>query len=193
MIRLLTLICLMPLMAFTQVESSKQTFEGPNLKATIASHKKVAILPFDVKITYRKQPKNFNVGANREHELKMLSTIQSNIYTFLLRKSKEYPVNLQNVDETNLLLKRAGMEGKLDELTKEEIATVLGVNALLGGQFESRQTQSDGTAIAAMVLLSGMGGRTGTGSLILTLNNAADGDLLWRFFKSMDDNVKGTN
>lgn len=131
--------------------------------------------------------------ANRQQELKMSTSIQSSMYTFLLRKSKEYPVNLQNVDETNLRLKRAGMEGRLDEFTKEEIADVLGVDGIMGGQFESRQTQSDGTAIAAMVLLGGTGGRTGTGSLILTLDNGSDGELLWRFFKSMDDNVIATS
>jgi len=191
--RLLLLICFAPFITFAQFEGSKQTFESPKLKTAIASHKMVAILPFDVKITYRKQPNNLNMEANRQQELKMSTSIQSSMYTFLLRKSKEYPVNLQNVDETNLRLKRAGMEGRLDEFTKEEIADVLGVDGIMGGQFESRQTQSDGTAIAAMVLLGGTGGRTGTGSLILTLDNGSDGELLWRFFKSMDDNVIATS
>ena len=176
-------------MAFSQFEGSKQTFESPKLTSSIAGHKMVAILPFDVKITYRKQPENLNVEANREQETKMSTMIQGSMYTFLLRKSKDYPVNLQNVEETNLLLKRAGMEGKLDGFTKKEIASVLGVDGILGGQFENRQTQSDGVAIAAMVLIGGAGGRTGTGTLTLTLNNGADGELLWRFYKSMNENV----
>jgi len=187
--RFIILLFFVPSMAFSQFEGSKQTFESPKLTSSIAGHKMVAILPFDVKITYRKQPENLNVEANREQETKMSTMIQGSMYTFLLRKSKDYPVNLQNVEETNLLLKRAGMEGKLDGFTKKEIASVLGVDGILGGQFENRQTQSDGVAIAAMVLIGGAGGRTGTGTLTLTLNNGADGELLWRFYKSMNENV----
>ena len=187
--KLISLFYFVPAMAFAQFEGSKQTFESPNLTTAIASHRMVAILPFDVRITYRKQPKNLNLEAEREQESKMSTTIQGSLYTYLLRRSTDYPVNLQNVDETNLLLKRAGMEGKLDQFTKQEIAEALGVDAVMGGRFETKQTQSELTAIAAMVLLDGAGGRTGTGSLTLTLNNGADGELLWRFYKSMDDNV----
>jgi hypothetical protein len=43
-----------------------------------------------------------------------------------------------------------------------------------------------------MILLGGLGGKTGSGSLTLTLSNGADGDLLWRFFKTMDDTVGGS-
>lgn len=187
--QLINLIYFIPFMAFAQLESSKQTFESPALQAAIASHKMIAILPFDVKLTYRKQPKNFSLKANREQEAKMSGTIQGSMYTYLLRRSKDYAVNLQNVDATNLLLKRAGMEGKLDQFTKVEIAAALGVDGILGGVFETKQTTSDGLAIAAMVILGGSGGKTGTGSLTLTLNNGSDGDLLWRFFKSMDEKV----
>ena len=84
------------------------------------------------------------------------------------------------------------MEGKLDQFTKEEIAAALGVDAVLGGSFKTERTNSDGVAIAAMVLLNGMGGITGTGSLTLTLNNGSNSELLWRFFKSMDYNFIGS-
>ena len=187
--RLLYLIFLVPFIAFAQFEGSKQVFKSPNLPAAIASHRTIAILPSDVLITYRKQPKNFNPGADREQEIKMPTSIQGSLYTYLLSHSNEYPISIQTVDETNLRLKRAGMEGNLDKFTKTEIATALGVHAVLSSRFEMRQTQSDGVAIATMVLVSGAGGRTGTGKLTLTLNNGTDGELLWRFYKSMNENV----
>ena len=140
-------------------------------------------------MTYRKQPKNFNPDADREQEIKMSTSIQGSLYTYLLRHSNEYPISIQTVDETNLRLKRAGMEGNPDKFTKTEIATALGVDAVLDSRFEMRHTQSDGVAIATMVLVSGAGGRTGTGKFTLTLNNGTDGELLWRFYKSMDENV----
>ena len=187
--RLLYLIFFVPFIAFAQFEGSKQVSKSPNLPAAIASHKTIAILPSDVLMTYRKQPKNFNPEAEREQEIKMSTSIQGSLYTYLLRHSNEYPISIQTMDETNLRLKRAGVEGNLDKFTKTEIATALGVDAVLGSRFEMRETQSDGLAIATMLLVSGAGGRTGTGKFTLTLNNGTDGELLWRFYKSMNENV----
>lgn len=183
------IIILMPLIALAQ---EKQTFESPNLKSIITKHKIVAILPYTVSITYRKQPKGFSAEANKAQELSMATSIQGSMYTYLLRRGKDYLVSFQDVDKTNVLLKRAGMEGKLNEFTMDEVAKTLGVDAVIGGRFETEQTKSDGAAIATMVLLGGLGGKTGSGSLTLTLSNGADGDLLWRFFKTMDDTVGGS-
>jgi hypothetical protein len=183
------IIILIPLIVLAQ---EKQTFESPNLKSIIAKHKIVAILPYTVSITYRKQPKGFSAEANKAQEQSMSTSIQGSMYTYLLRRGKDYLVSFQDVDKTNVLLKRAGMEGKLNEFTMDEVAKTLGVDAVIGGRFETEQTKSDGAAIATMILLGGLGGKTGSGSLTLTLSNGADGDLLWRFFKTMDDTVGGS-
>jgi hypothetical protein len=172
-------------------ESAKQIFENPKLKEEIANHKIVAIIPFKVSIKYRKQPKNFDLDANKEQEKSMATSIQSSMYTFLLRKGGDYTVDFQDVDKTNILLKKAGMLEKMDEFTKDEIAKVLGVDAVIGGTFESEQTRSDGAAIATTILFGSVGGKTGSGTSVLTLNNGKDGELLWRFFKTMDDNIFG--
>jgi hypothetical protein len=190
--KLILMAFFMPCIAMAQFEGSKQMFESPKLKSTIPLHKTVAILPFLVKITYRKQPKGYSLEGNKDQELTMTKSIQGSMYTYLLRKSDDFSVSFQDVDKTNILLKKAGMDGKLDEYTKDEVAKVLGVDAVLGGRFETEQTKSDGAAIATMVLLGGIGGKTGTGSLVLTLNNGPDGELLWRFFKTMDDSVGGS-
>lgn len=182
-------VILLALFANAQFEGSKQVFESPKLKSEIAVHKTVAILPFNTKITYKKQPKNFSPEANRDQEKTMSKSIQSSMYTFLLRKAGSYSVEFQDVDKTNILLKKAGMLDKLDEFTKDEIAKVLGVDGVLGGSFETEQSKSEAGAIASAVLFGGFGGKTGTGSLTLTLNNGSTGDLLWRFFKTMDDGI----
>lgn len=187
---LLTLsLVLLAFFANAQFEGSKQIFESPKLKTEIGKHKTVAILPFNTKISYKKQPKNFSAEANRDQEKTMSKSIQSSLYTFLLRKSSNYTVEFQDVDKTNILLKKAGMLDKLDEFTKDEIAKALGVDAVLGGSFETEQTKSEAGAIATAVLFGGLGGKTGTGSLTLTRNDGSNGDLLWRFFKTMDDGI----
>lgn len=174
---------------FSQFEGSKQIFESKNLKDKISSHKIVAILPFPTKITYKKLPKNFSPEANLQQEITMAKNIQSSMYTFLLRKAADYWVDFQDVEKTNILLKKAGVDLKLDETTKEEIAKILGVDALIGGNFIQEQSKSESGAIVSAVLFGGIGGKTGSGSLTLMLNNGSDGELLWRFYKTMDDNV----
>ena len=174
------------------VFSQKQIFSSPNLKEKISTQKIVAILPFTTSISYKKQPKNFSAEANREQEIKMAKNIQSSMYTFLLRKADKYTVSFQDVDKTNILLKKAGIEDKLDEMTKDEIDKVLGVDAALSGKFEQEQSKSETGAIVTAVLFGGFGGKTGSGTLTLTINNGDDGDdgeLLWRFMKTMDDNI----
>jgi len=180
---------LVVLVLFTNVYSQKQVFEAPNLKEKIATQKTVAIIPFNVTINYKKQPKNFSAEANKEQEKKMSKSVQTSMYTFLLRKRENYLVAFQDVDKTNILLKKAGMLDKLDEVTKDEIAKILGVDAVIGGNYEIEQTKSEAGAIATAVLLGGFGGKTGTGTLTMTINDGSDGELLWRFFKTLDDNI----
>lgn len=174
---------------FCKGYSQKQIFEVPNLNEKIALQKTVAIIPYEVTINYKKQPKNFNAEANKEQEKKMSKSVQTSMYTFLLRKKENYLVTFQDVDKTNILLKKAGMLDKLDEFTKDEIAKVLGVDAIIGGKYEIEQTKSEAGAIATAVLFGGFGGKTGTGTLTMTINDGVDGELLWRFFKTLDDSI----
>ncbi|MFC3561355.1 hypothetical protein [Pedobacter jamesrossensis] len=184
-----TILSLLIIALGFSANAQKQIFESPKLSSEIKNHKTVAILPFNTKITYKKQPKGFNAEANRDQEKTMSKSIQSSMYTFLLRKGKDYTVEFQDVDKTNILLKKAGISDKLDETTKDEIAKILGVDGVLGGSFETEQTKSEAGAIASAVLFGGFGGKTGTGTLTLTLNNGTTGDLLWRFFKTMDASI----
>lgn len=177
------------LLSVINVFGQKQIFKVKDLKERISTQKTVAILPFSTKITYRKQPKNFSEEANRAQEKKMEKQIQSSMYTFLLRKIDNYTVDFQDVDKTNVLLKKAGVENKLDEMTKDEIAKILGVDAVIGGKFEQEQSRSEAGAIVTTVLLGFGAGKTGSGTLTLTINDGKDGELLWRFFHTMDDNV----
>lgn len=188
LVLLLTVLCF-AVSTKAQFEGSKQIFSSPTLKEAISKQKVVAILPFNAKITYRRQPKNFSAEANRDQEATMGRSIQSSMYTFLLRKAANYTVTFQDVEKTNVLLKKAGMSDKLDEFTKDEIAKALGVDAVLGGTFETEQTKSEAGALASAVLFGGLGGKTGTGTLTLVINDGASGDLLWRFFKTMDDSI----
>lgn len=44
------------MVANAQYENAKQVFNSPKLQEAVKTHKLVAILPFEVKMTYKKQP-----------------------------------------------------------------------------------------------------------------------------------------
>jgi hypothetical protein len=177
------------LMSFGQYENAKQVFESPKLKEVVTTHKIVAILPFTTNISFKNQPKDLNLIAHTQKEKTMATSIQSSMYTFLLRKSKSYSMEFQDVEKTNILLKKAGLFDKLDEVTKDEVAKVLGVDAIISGKFQTEQTRSEAGTIVTSVLFGGIGSKTGSGSLTMMINEATTGDLLWRFFKAMNDGV----
>jgi hypothetical protein len=187
--KLLTLVCL--LLISSASFGQKQIFESPKMKEAITKHKIVAILPFNVSISYKKQPKNYSAEGNKEQEINMSKSIQTSMYTYLLRKSKNYSVDFQDVEKTNILLRKAGVYGKLDQVTKDTIAKVLGVDAIISGDFKTEQTKSEAGAIALVIITSGAsGGKTGDGSLVMNIHNGADGDLLWRFTKTMNEGLE---
>lgn len=169
--------------------AQKQIYEDDNLNEIIKNHKTVAILPFDVSITHRKQNEALSAEMNTQQEETMSENIQSSMYTFLLRKRGDYFVKFQDVEKTNILLKRAGMINQLSDFTKDEIAKVLGVDAIVSGKFENEQTRSDKQARSNALWL-GTGGKTGSGTLTMILNNGSDGKMIWRFYKTMDDNYR---
>lgn len=167
----------------------KQIYEIANMKEIISTHKIVAILPFNVGITYRKQPKDFDAAANKEAELKLGSDMQTGMYTFLLRKSSDYTVMVQDVEKTNALLKKNNLLDKLSETNPEEVAKILGVDSVIKCSYSYQKTKSEGGAIV-LTLLVGFGtGSVATGTLTMQINDGKSGDLIWRFYKQMSEDV----
>ena len=178
--------------SFAQFEGSKQTYSSPKLKEEITKHKTVAILPFEASITYKRPPKNYDAAANHNEELATAKSLQQSMYTYLLRKSDKYSVSFQDVDRTNALLKSKGVFDKMDIMTQDSIAKILGVDAVIKCSYSYEKTASEAGAIAKTILFGGAGGKTGSGGLTMQLYNGTGGDLLWRFYKAMDDNVMGS-
>lgn len=175
--------------ALSQFEGSKAIYSSPDLKQEISTHKTVAILPFTATITYKRPPKNYNEEANKSEEKALTTSLQSSMYTFLLRKSNDYSVSFQNIDRTNALLKQNGVFDNLDEITQDSICHLLKVDAVIKCKYDYEKTSSEGAAIAKTLVFGGLGSKTGSGGLTLQIYNGKDGELLWRFYKAMDDNV----
>lgn len=174
---------------YAQFEGAKQTYSSPKLKDEIAGHQKVAILPFETSITYKRPPKNYDSSANRNEQLNLSKNLQQSMYTYLLRKADKYSVSFQDVERTNALLKSKGIFDKLDEITQDSICKVLGVDAVVKCNYSYEKTSTEGGAIAKTILFGSLGSKTGSGALTMQVYNGKDGELLWRFYKAMNDNV----
>ncbi len=181
-----TCLLLVSVLSFSQ---EKQIYEISNMKEIIGTHKTVAILPFNATIGYRKLPKDFDAAANKEAELKMGYEMQSGMYTYLLRKTSDYSTTVQDVEKTNALLKKHDLLDKLAETSPEELAKILGVDAVIKCSYAYQKTKSEGGAIA-LTLLVGFGtGSVATGALTMQINDGKSGDLVWRFYKQMAEDV----
>lgn len=172
-----------------QFEGSKQVYSSPKLKTEIPTHKTVAILPFNATISYRRLPKNFDEAANKADQNTMAANLQQGMYTYLLRKASEYSVAFQDIERTNALLKQKGLYDKLNEITQDSVCKALGVDAVVKCAYSYERTGSEGGAIVKSVLLGPGFGKTGSGSLTMQIYNAKDGELLWRFYKEMNEDV----
>jgi hypothetical protein len=186
---ILFIVLVMATASEAQFEGSKQVFTSPKMQAEIFKHKKVAILPFIATISYKKLPKNFDKAANEQDQNNLATNLQQGMYTYLLRKADEYTVSFQDVERTNALLKQKGMYDRLNEVTQDSICKVLGVDAVVKCSFSYERTSSEGGAIVKSVLLGSSFGKTASGSLTMQIYNGSDGELLWRFYKEMNEDV----
>ncbi len=175
--------------SIAQFEGSKQVYSSPNLKSEIVKHKIVAILPFTATISYKKLPKNFDKDANEQDQKNMAASMQQGMYTYLLRKANDYTVTFQDIERTNILLKQKGLYDKLMEVTEDSLCKILGVDAVVKCTFSYERIGSEGGAIVKTVLLGPAFGKTGSGSLTMQIYNGTNGELLWRFYKEMNEDV----
>jgi hypothetical protein len=188
--KILLFICLFTsVFGFSQFDSAKQVFESQNLKQEITTHKTVAVLPFKATISFKRLPKNYNEATNKEDEKNLGTNMQSGLYTYLLRKSSDYSVTVQDIDRTNAILKKNDIIEKLDELTSDELAKILGVDAVIKCSYAYEKTGSEGGAIVKSLLIGFGTGKVATGELTMQINNGKDGQLLWRFYKQMNEDV----
>lgn len=170
-----------------QYEGSKQMFSAPDLKESISTHKTVAIIPLKASIYYKKMPKGMDAEMVINEEKKMGYDMQGGMYTYLLRKADNYSVGFQEIERTNVLLKKAGFVEKRDEFLPEDLCKILNVDAVIIANYAWSKTGSEAGAIAKSLIFGGIGGGVASGTLTMQIYEAKEGKLLWRFNKEMNE------
>ncbi|MBK7884888.1 MAG: hypothetical protein IPJ81_14720 [Chitinophagaceae bacterium] len=144
----------------------------------------MAILPAEVDITLRpNEMKKITTEQLRKSEEKTGLGIQDKMYAWFLRRSGKYKytVSFQDISKTNALLLQNNIKySDIRSKTKEELARLLGVDAVISTRAIMKKPMSDGAAVALNVLF-GTVGTTNDVQTSITINDAAKGDLMWKY------------
>ena len=169
------------LIVLTILSSCATIYKSTDLSTRVSKHKNIAFLPFDAVIRYKKMPKNTSIEQLKEMESDMGYIFQEQIYTRFLKKIKYYDIEFQDVSMTNAILKRNGITyANFKEYTKEEIAKLLKVDAIVSGKILSTKPMSEAGALV-LGLLTGVGTATNKVDVNLSLHDAIDSKLLFKY------------
>ncbi len=113
--------------------------------------------------------------------------MQGGMFTYLLRKADSYTVTFQDPERTNILLNKDSIIYKLDQILPDSLCKILKVDAIIKCSYSYEKTGSEAGAIVTTALFGF--GKTGSGALTMQIYNGADGLLLWRFYKEMNEGV----
>lgn len=159
-------------------------YKANNFTEKTANHKIVALLPSAVDITLRpNEMKKTTSQQIHESEEKTGFMIQDKMYSWFLKRSNKfkYTVTFQDISKTNAILVKNGITySELRNKTKEELAQLLGVDAVISSRASMKKPMSDGAAVA-MGLLLGAWGSTNDVETSININEATNGDLVWKY------------
>lgn len=167
-------------------------YEHPQIEQYIAKHQKVAILPFKTSITLR--PKEMKSMSNEQ--LKKMEedeglSIQNAMHSWFLKREKTGKLKVSFLDPltTNAKLKRMGVTSEnFGEYTPDELADMIGVDAIIMGSFETNKPMSEGASVA-LGLLVGMYGSTNKATLNMSIYDAEDGTQVANYNKAISGSM----
>lgn len=167
-------------------------YENPDFDKIAESHKIIAVVPFKTQVKLRpKQMKDMTPEQLHKIERAEGESIQSAMYSWFLKRKKRgsLKIDVQDPVRTNaLLLKREIDYDNINQYLPEELADILGVDAIISGDFETNKPMSEG-ASAALGILIGFWGSTNNAIINMNVHNAGDGILLWNYNKKVSGSI----
>ena len=155
-----------PLLAQTNL------YENPKFAEISKSHHIIAIIPFKSSVFPQTEVSDQGKSSNEN--------AQSAIYSWFHRRQQrgKLRIQVQDINTTNDLLKNRGIDiSCLDQYTPKEIAQILGVDAVITGKFDTRQSVSEETTGVLRKLMNPPK-KTVEATLKLLVYNGADGQFL---------------
>jgi hypothetical protein len=163
-------------------------YENPDFDRLTASHEIIAIVPFKASVTLRpKQMKDITPEQLQKMEESEGLSIQSAMYSWFLKRDKQQKlkIKVQDPNTTNALLRRNNITSEyIADYTPDELAEILGVDAVIMGTFETNKPMSEGASVA-LGMLVGFYGSTNKAIINLSIYNAEQGELLVNYNKAV--------
>lgn len=186
--KLLLIFCFL----FTSLMFSQtKLYVHPDADTYVENTKTVAILPLKVQVKLRpKELKDFTPEQMDQMNKDEAIDIQKGMYTWFLTRKKRGTllVDVQNPTTTNSLLKKKGIDiHNYSEYLPEELGKILGVEAIITGNFETSKPMSNAAAIGLAVFTGGMFA-TSAATMNMDFTNTSDNELVVNYNKK----IKGT-
>lgn len=183
------------ILCFFAFSANAQTrlYEHPQFEEIAKNHKILAILPFEASVKLRpKQMKEITAEQLQEMAEDEGLAIQNSMYTWFLTRQKrgKLSLNVQDPKRTRVILQDNNITDP-SRHTPEELAEILGVDAVISGTFETDKPMSEGASIA-LGLLVGFWGSTNSATVNMSVNNSVDGELLWNYNKRVAGSLGST-
>ncbi|WP_124577339.1 hypothetical protein [Pedobacter sp. KBW06] len=165
--------------------TTKQVYTSPELKKAMKDYKTIAILPVGTLLSFKSQVPYLNERNQASESINTGLANQSRIYSYILPRSSRMKIEIQDIEKTNLLLLKSEMSARPDQYTKEEIAKILGVDALISGLYESDAFLIEEQITKDSSSISGRIPRISTSVknvFTLSLYDGQTGKQMWRYY-----------
>lgn len=132
--------------------NTARIYENADFSYYISNHKTLAVIPPSVKVL----PSKYETPEKRKNMEDIYPyTIQENMNSWFLKyhQLRAFHVKVQDIEKTNSTLKKIGYpNGEGKNMTFEELAQVLGVDALLLSDWTIEHYKNTGGGIAMLVM-----------------------------------------
>ena len=187
------ILFLLAFVVSTSILAQTNLYENPKFDAIAKNHQSIGIIPF--KATVKLRPKQMAKMSHEQFKRLEISegkSIQTAMYSWFLKRKKRgklLSIEVQDPNKTMALLGKEGItQENLSNYTPEEIAKILGVDALISGTYNTNKPMSEGASVALGVLI-GFWGTTNSATVNMSVHNASDGVLLWNYNKKVRGSI----
>jgi len=187
------ILFLLAFVVSTSILAQTNLYENPKFDAIAKNHQSIGIIPFKATVKLRpKQMAKMSPEQFKRLEISEGKSIQTAMYSWFLKRKKRgklLSIEVQDPNKTMVLLGKEGItQENLSNYTPEEIAKILGVDALISGTYNTNKPMSEGASVALGVLI-GFWGTTNSATVNMSVHNASDGVLLWNYNKKVRGSI----
>ena len=173
--------------------SQTSLYVNPKFEEIAKNHKSIAVIPFKTQVKLRpKQMKDMTPEKLEKLEKDESLGLQQGMQSWFLKRKKRgklTAIEIQDPKRTNAILSKEGISyDNIENQLPEDLAKILGVDAVISGTYETNKPMSEGASVA-LGLLIGFWGSTNSATVNMSVHNGSDAELLWNYNKKVRGSI----